>query len=301
MNKSDPRKALGKGLHALLPNRTGASGGPAPAAPVSNEPKDGQVAMIQVGQVRGNPNQPRRDFDPVALAELSASIEQDGIIQPIIVRRAGPNQYEIIAGERRWRAAKAAGLPEIPAIIRSADDNKVLELAIVENVQREDLNPIELAAGFQRMAADLGLSHDEIGDKTGKDRATITNSIRLLQLPEDLQALVVQKKLSAGHARALLKIEEPELQREIAGRAVAEGWTVRQVEEYTRPEPRKKKPEQPTLPPFTDPNTKAAVSEMENALGTRVRLREKGVGGVIEIEYYSTDDLDRLYNHITRT
>lgn len=295
MSKNDPRKALGKGIHSLLPQRPAATVPPAPAAPV-----DGSVTLVPIDKVKPNPNQPRREFDPTAMMELTQSVERDGIIQPIIVRRAGPGEYEIIAGERRWRAAKTAGLTEVPVIPRTADDQKVLELAIVENIQREDLNPIELAEAFHRMGVELGLSHDQIGEKTGKDRATVTNTIRLLQLPEDLQALVAARKLSPGHARALLKLQEPAAQRDMAERSIREGWSVRQIEEYTRPDRAATPPHKKQEEPAVDPNVKAAIGELERRLGTRVRIVEKGKEkGLIEIEYYSQDELDRIYNIIT--
>jgi ParB family chromosome partitioning protein len=296
MSKNDPRKALGKGLHSLLPARAAAASPLAAVAP--SLPVDGNVTLVAIDKVKPNPNQPRREFEPGAMMELTQSIERDGIIQPIIVRRVAGGDYEIIAGERRWRAAKTAGLTQIPVIPRTADDQKVLELAIVENIQREDLNPIELAQAFYRMGAELGLSHDQIGEKTGKDRATITNTIRLLQLPDDLQSLISARKLSPGHARALLKLQEPQAQREMAERAISQGWSVRQIEEYTKPEKPAspaKKPEKPAL----DPNVKAAIGELERRLGTRVRIIEKGKEkGLIEVEYYSQDDLDRIYNLI---
>lgn len=230
MTKNDPRKALGKGLHALLPSRNTAA-----TAPVTEPPVNTQSLPIE--HLTPNPAQPRRDFDPAALQELTHSIERDGIIQPIIVRKTAPNEYQIIAGERRWRAAKAAGLTEVPVIVRTADDQQVLELALVENIQREDLNPIELAIAFHRMAGELGMSHDQIGHKTGKERTTITNSVRLLQLPHDIQSLIAARQLSAGHARALLKFDDVEIQRELAARCVEEGWSVRQIEEFTRSKP----------------------------------------------------------------
>jgi ParB family chromosome partitioning protein len=302
MTKSERRKALGKGLHSLLPNRptVAAKGEPIQVSAIA----EGDVQHLLIDQVTPNPNQPRRDFDAAALLELTQSIERDGIIQPIIVRkavgtgRAGASQeYQIIAGERRWRAAKAAGLTEVPVIVRAANDQQVLELAIVENIQREDLNPIELATAFQRMASELGLSHDQIGQKTGKERTTITNSVRLLQLPVELQAMIAAKQLSSGHARALLKFEDEHTQREIAQRCVAEGWSVRQIEEFTRSKnattkPKSKQPEGPT-----DPNVKFALSELERVLGTKVRIIEsRGGKGRIEIEYYSPDDLSRIYD-----
>jgi ParB family transcriptional regulator, chromosome partitioning protein len=303
MSRNDQRKALGKGLYSLRPSRNAPAPPPAPVpvAPVAGLPRDGDVVWIPIDRVKPNANQPRRDFDPAAMLELTQSIERDGVIQPIIVRHMDGGDYQIIAGERRWRAAKSAGILEIAAIPRTADDHRALELAIIENIQREDLNPIELARGFQRMASELGLSHDQIGEKTGKDRATVTNTIRLLQLPEDLQELIATKKLSPGHARALLKISDPQRQREIAERCVAEGWSVRQIENYTKspesgsaPSPRTK-----SEPPPQDPNVKAAITEMEDKLATRVRIIEKGRDkGLIEIEYYSADDLDRIYNII---
>jgi ParB family chromosome partitioning protein len=258
---------------------------------------EGEVQRLPIEYVTPNPNQPRRDFDAAALLELTQSIERDGIIQPIIVRRTAPREYEIIAGERRWRAAKAARLTHVPVIVRTADDHQVLELAIVENIQREDLNPIELATAFQRMATELGLSHDQIGQKTGKERTTITNSVRLLQLPAGLQAMVASRQLSSGHARALLKFDDEQMQWEVAKRCVAEGWSVRQIEEFTRSKEaaakaKSKKPEGPT-----DPNVKFALSELERILGTKVRIIEsRGGKGRIEIEYYSPDDLSRIYD-----
>jgi ParB family transcriptional regulator, chromosome partitioning protein len=294
MSKNDPRKALGKGLHSLLPARPAAAAAPALALPA-----EGNITLVSIDQVKANPNQPRREFDPAAMMELTQSIERDGIIQPIIVRRVASGDYEIIAGERRWRAARSAGLTQVPVIPRTADDQKVLELAIIENVQREDLNPIELAQAFHRMGEELGLSHDQIGEKTGKDRVTITNTIRLLQLPQDLQELISAKKLTQGHARALLKLQDAQTQREMAKRCISEGWSVRQIEEYSRPAKTAaitaaKREEKPL-----DPNVKAAIGELERRLGSRVRITEKGKDkGQIEIEYYSQEDLDRIYTMI---
>jgi ParB family chromosome partitioning protein len=298
MSKHDPRKALGKGLHSLLPVRNAPAPPPAMPAP---ETAEGNVQLLPIEQVKPNPDQPRRDFDQEALLELAQSIERDGIIQPLLARKTGPQQYQIIAGERRWRAAGIAGLKQVPVILRAADDQQVLELAIIENIQREDLNPIELAMAFQRMASELSLSHEQIGQKTGKQRTTITNAVRLLQLPVDLQQLIATDKLSSGHARALLKFEDEKLQRQIAERCVAEGWSVRQIEQFTKPgtavdgvKPAKKEP-----PPL-DANVKFAIEELERTLGTRVRIVPKGPKkGQIEIEYYSDDDLNRIYETIT--
>ena len=304
MNKIDPRKALGKGLHSLLPPRSTA----APAQPSTPSPaaapepvREAGPARLPIHQVHPNPNQPRREFDPTALGELSSSIARDGVLQPLLVRRTGDNVYQIIAGERRWRAASAAGLSEIPAIVRDDSDEKTLELSIVENIQREDLNPIELAAAFERMADELGLSHEEIGKRTGKDRVTVSNAIRLLQLPAAVQSMVVQSQLSAGHARALLKLNDDKRIAEVAQRSVVEGWSVRQMEKFTSEaaEAAGKPPRAPKETPPLDPNVKAAIVEMEGTLGTRVRLVPgKGRSGHLEIEYYSEEDLERIYELI---
>ncbi len=296
MTKNDPRKALGKGLHALLPARNTAPTAtvPEPAPTVHNA-----VLTVSIQHVAPNPDQPRRDFEPAKLLELTRSIEQDGIIQPIIVRKSGPTDFQIIAGERRWRAAKAAGLTEVPVIVKTADDQQALELALVENIQREDLNPIELATAFYRMASELGMSHDQIGTKTGKERTTITNAVRLLQLPANIQGMVATKQLSAGHARALLRFEDEAAQLDIARRCVAEGWSVRQIEDFTRKPASERKAKTKPIDAPLDPNVKFAVSELERVLGTRVRIVERSGGaGKIEIDYYSADDLSRVYDQI---
>ena len=301
MNRSE-RKALGKGLHALLPTRGTVQPVPSVSTAPAPEPaREGSVLFVPLAQLRANPDQPRREFDEQALLELSQSIQREGIIQPIIVRRTAADDYQIIAGERRWRAANIAGLSEVPVIVRAADDQKVLELAIVENIQREDLNPIELALAFERMAAELSLSHEEIGQKTGKDRVTVTNSIRLLQLPVQVRELVSARKLTPGHARALLKIPTEKAQSDLADRCIREGWSVRQIEEFTKP-PKEATDEivaRKTAQKPVDPNVRSAINELERVLGTRVRIMEKGKGkGVIELEYYSDDDLDRIYSLI---
>jgi ParB family transcriptional regulator, chromosome partitioning protein len=309
MSTTDPRKApdhraLGKGLHALLPAR--GAGQTATATTVTSQDSGSASKFFSapIGQVRPNPNQPRKDFDEQAMLELAQSIELEGIIEPLIVRRTNPTEYQIIAGERRWRAASLAGLTEVPVIVREADDQKVLELAIIENIQREDLNPIELAIAFERMAAELSLSHEEIGQKTGKDRATVTNSIRLLQLPIHVQQLVSSRKLTQGHARALLKLPTAKAQSDLAERCVSEGWSVRQIEEFTKPP---KEAGDEIVAPKTaakpqDPNIRAAIGELERVLGTRVRIMEKSGGrGMIEVEYYSDEDLDRIYSLIVGT
>jgi ParB family chromosome partitioning protein len=282
-----PRRALGKGLTALLPARA--------EVPAATEPTT--PSHIRIDEIDANPVQPRRIFEPDRLQELANSIKALGIIQPIVVRPAG-SRYQLVAGERRWRAAKLAGLETIPAVVKEIEDDRLLEITLVENIQREDLNPIETALAFDRLAHELNLSHEQIGERTGKDRSTITNLLRLLQLPPDLQALVANRRLSQGHARCLLGIPA-ELQREVAEKVVAQGLSVRQVESLTQrmTETRKaKSPKEVSL----DPNVKAAIETLERVLSTKVRIVEKSNNsGKIEIEYYSAEDLDRIYSAIT--
>jgi ParB family chromosome partitioning protein len=293
MTRSDSRKALGKGLHSLLPSRPAQAAARPPETPAPAEPAGERILQVPLGEIHPNSKQPRAEFGEAALLELTASVSRDGILQPIVARRAGAG-FEIIAGERRWRAAKAAGLTEVPVILRDADDNRALELALIENIQREDLNPIELAKAFERMVQ-LGLRHDEIGEKTGKDRTTVTNALRLLQLPEFLQGLVAFRKLSPGHARALLKLDDAD-RFGVAERCMREGWSVRQIEEFTKKPARPEAPAAPQEPPATDPNVRAVEAELQELYGTKVRIVAKARGkGQIEIEYYSDEDLQRIY------
>jgi ParB family transcriptional regulator, chromosome partitioning protein len=290
MNKPEnPRRALGKGLGALLPTKP-----PAQTVEVSAE-HTGRTVPIDL--IDPNPLQPRRVFHGERLAELAQSIRTNGIIQPLVVRSSG-ERYQLIAGERRWRAAKLASVDRVPVVVREIPDERLLEITLIENIQREDLNPIETAVAFDRLGHDLGLSPEQIGERTGKDRTTITNLLRLLQLPQDLQQLVAERRLSAGHARCLLSLPDPEIQREVAEKAVAQGWSVRQMERTTQRMMEGRKPKH-VDEISTDPNVKAAIQEMERVLGTKVRIVEKArQKGKIEIEYYSPDDLDRIYTAI---
>jgi ParB family chromosome partitioning protein len=285
----NPRKALGRGLGALLPTRPLAAAVPTPALEQSGSDR------IAIDSIDANPVQPRRVFQQDALNQLADSIRQHGIIQPLVVRRNG-GRYQLVAGERRWRAAKIAGLSEVPAVVQEISDDRLLEITLIENIQREDLNPMELALALERMARELNINQEEIGRRTGKDRSTISNSIRLLQLPPDLQQLVAERRLSAGHARSLLALTDEEMQRTLAEKIVAQGLSVRQVERLTKrmTEPRDQAPEE-----ALDPNVKAAIVELERVLGTKVRIVEKSDHrGRIEIEYYSPEDLDRIYGVI---
>ncbi|HEY7388441.1 MAG TPA: ParB/RepB/Spo0J family partition protein [Bryobacteraceae bacterium] len=284
----NPRKALGRGLGALLPTK--------PLSPPLNGQAE-EPQTVPVDSIDPNPLQPRRLFHSERLEELAQSIRTNGIIQPLVVRKAG-TRYQLVAGERRWRASKLAGVAHVPVVVRQIPDERLLEITLVENIQREDLNAIETAIAFDRMMKELSLDAEEIGQRTGKDRTTIVNSVRLLQLPPDIQQLVAERRLSAGHARCLLSLPSADLQREVAERSVAQGWSVRQIERTTQRMLEGRKPKH-VDEVDTDPNVKAAIQELERVLGTRVRIVEKArEKGRIEIEYYSGEDLDRIYNTI---
>jgi ParB family chromosome partitioning protein len=289
------RKVLGKGLSALLPQRprdvepSSAAGAALALAP--------PPATLPLDQIHPNPLQPRVVFQADRLEELAASIRANGIIQPLIVR-SHQGQFQLVAGERRWRAARLAGLTEVPVVVQEIAEPRMLEVALIENIQREDLNPIETAQAFERLRKELGLSQEEIGQRTGKDRSSIANAIRLLNLPPEVQVLLAEHRLSMGHARAILGLHTPEEQIEIAEKTAAQGLSVRQVETLVqeRTSERKTKSKREAV---VDPNVKAAIEQLERVLGTRVRivaLSEQR--GRIEIEYYSQAELDRLFEHI---
>ncbi len=294
MNKPQdhPRKALGKGLSALL--------GPKPH-PESLQPPaesvDAEVLRVPVDLIDPNPLQSRTVFQAERLQELAQSIAANGIIQPLVVRKRGA-RYQLVAGERRWRASKLAGLTEVPVVIQERTDEQLLELTLIENIQREDLTPLEVAHSFERLVKELHLSHEEIARRTGKDRTTITNTLRLLRLPTDVQQLVAEHRLSMGHARAILGLPTPELQRQVAEKAASQGLSVRQVERLIQKMTASREPAAPDELP-EDPNIKAAVAELERIHGTRVRIVPKSEQrGRIEIEFYSQEDLARIYDVI---
>jgi ParB family transcriptional regulator, chromosome partitioning protein len=289
MNKTDnSRRVLGRGLGALLPTRP-------PAQPSGVEVTD----SVSIDLIDPNPLQPRRIFQSERLSELAQSIRANGIIQPLVARRVA-DRYQLVAGERRWRAARLAGIDRVPVVVQEIPDERLLEITLIENIQREDLNPIETAVAFERLGRESKLSPDEVGQRTGKDRTTIVNLLRLLQLPADLQQLVAERRLSAGHARCLLSLPSVDLQREVAEKAVAQGWSVRQMERTTQKMMEGRKPKH-VDEIDNDPNVKAAIQEMERVLGTKVRIIEKAKQkGRIEIDYYSPDDLDRIYNAIVK-
>ncbi len=294
MNKPSEhqRKALGRGLNALISTRTTPKAEPAPAPPAAKD----TPARLPVDAIDPNPIQPRTVFNSERLSELADSIKSNGVIQPLLVRRHG-TRFQLVAGERRWRAAKLAGLETVPVVVQDISDDHLLEITLVENIQREDLNPIEVAQAFERMIRELNLSHDEVAMRTGKDRTTVTNTLRLLRLPASVKQLLAEHRLSMGHARAILGLPTEDFQRQVAEKATAQGLSVRQVERLVQrmTSPREAKPPEQV----EDPNVKAAVQELERVLGTRVRIAPKDdQRGRIEIEYYTSEDLHRVYSII---
>jgi ParB family chromosome partitioning protein len=273
------RKALGRGLGALLS--------------VDSEPP-GDPNLIQLELINPNPMQPRTHFDEVKLAELAESISANGLVQPLVVRRRG-SQYELIAGERRWRAAKLAELTHVPAIVREVPDEKLLELALIENIQREDLNPIEEAKAYLKLIETVGLTQEVLAKRVGRDRSYVTNYLRLLRLPEDLQELVQKGQLSTGHARTLLALSDQSLQRRLAQRIIDEQLSVREVERLVKQRPTAREPKQAET---ADPNIRAAETKLRRVLGTKVRIvqHQGSRSGRIELEFFNDQDLNRLYD-----
>lgn len=289
--KSNKRNALGRGLSALLSDTDQPVAGD--LNPVEVSKALGSVAEIPIAAIETNPFQPRVSFDLVALEELAESIRAQGIIQPITVRKMG-EAYQLISGERRFRASKMAGLENIPAYIRTADDEQMLEMALIENIQRHDLNPIEIALGYQRLIEELGLKQEELGDKVGKKRATITNYLRLLKLPPEIQIGLRDQKISMGHAKALISVEDRENQLSIYRTAIEEGLSVRKIEELVRQlsEPKEKK-----SPKKEEKNIHLTRLErnLEEKLGSRVVIKQANTGkGEMRLHFDSTEDLNRI-------
>ena len=280
MAKKKAELGLGRGLNALLGD------------PVLQNQGEGSVSL-PISQVEPGLNQPRKRFDPDSLSELADSIRIHGVIQPLTVRRLSSGYYQIIAGERRWRAAKQAGLDEIPAVIIEADDRKVMELGLIENLQREGLNPAEEARGYQTLMAEYGLTQEQVAQRMGKSRPAVTNALRLLNLPEDLMALVEDGSLSAGHARALLGAPNQTLQRQAAKAVLEKDLSVRQTEALVKALQKEKKEK-----PQEDNVLAIYLADIEKNLGSqlgrKVHIQHKGKKGKVELEYYSEDDLDAL-------
>jgi ParB family chromosome partitioning protein len=260
----------------------------------NEEVLDVQIDLIQPGQ-----QQPRTTFDQAKLDELAQSIRASGIIQPLLLRRRG-GMFELVAGERRWRAAQIAGLRNVPAIVRDIPDEKLLELALIENIQRADLNPVEEANAYKKLIESLGLTQEEVAQRVGRDRSFVTNYLRILKLPSEIRLLLEREKLSFGHARALLTIDNALLQRRLAQKIVKNNWSVREVERRVRNLTAPKQPHALKKSFHEDPNLRAAEVRLRRHLGTQVRIipSEPGKSGKIEIEYYNLPDLDRIYNAI---
>ncbi len=296
------KKALGRGLSALLSDHTPEDkldvDIQSPAVPSKPAATSG-IAEIPINEIEVNPFQPRTHFDQAALQELSESIKIHGIIQPITVRRLTANQYQLISGERRFQASKLAGLKAIPAYIRSANDQQMLEMALIENIQRENLNAIEIALSYQRLISECSLKQDELGERVGKNRATITNYLRLLRLPPDIQIAVRDNKLSMGHARAIINVENPEQQLYIFKKTLTEDLSVRKVEELVR-EVSGKKAENESADSSGAPTGTVSreISQLQSRLSshfsTRVIVKSDGMKGEIKIPFLSVEDLNRL-------
>jgi ParB family chromosome partitioning protein len=287
------RSGLGRGLTSLIPAEASGSGA---------------LREVPVSEIHPNPHQPRKHFDEESLASLAASVRELGVLQPVLVREADGG-YELIAGERRWRAAKRAGLPTIPVVVKEVDDLASLEQAVVENLHRQDLNPLEEAAAYQQLLEDFGMTHEQLAERVGKSRVTITNTLRLFQLPPTIQKMVSEAAVTAGHARALLGTPDRAFQEALARRIVAEGLSVRTVEEIVR-----ERAEMEATAPSATPGTarpgrspklrQAGMQELEDLLGehlaTKVSVQEgRGGGGKVVITFADLDDLERLYRRMT--
>jgi ParB family transcriptional regulator, chromosome partitioning protein len=264
----------------------------------------GALVELAVNVVRPNPRQPRGHFDEDALAALTASVREIGILQPILVRRTGEEEYELIAGERRWRAARRAGLNTIPAIIRNASEGESLQQALIENLNREELNPLEEAAGYQQLIEDFGLTHDQLSTRVGKSRVAITNALRLFQLPPSVQRLVAEGRLSAGHARALLGTPDRAFQEAFARRAANEQLSVRAVEDAVRQHNQLSEPEEISRPRPTPSGLRPpGILELEELLAdhlsTKVRVDMGANRGKVVIEFATLEDLERIYRAMT--
>jgi ParB family chromosome partitioning protein len=294
------RPALGRGLSALIRDT-------APPTPREQPAADrGRPTELDIDLLSPNPRQPRVHLDDARLDELAQSIRANGVIQPIVVRRVQEvsdgvpgSRYEIVAGERRWRASQRAGLLKVPVSVREVPDDKLLEVALIENIQREDLNPIEEAQAYRKLTDELQLSQESIAAQVGKDRATIANYMRLLRLPAEVRTALSEGELTMGHAKALLSLTDEAAQRRVGRDVIARGLSVRETEALVRSEttPKAEKPPAPRV----DANTRAAEEKLKLALGTRVRIIRKGRAGRIEVDFTSEQELQRLYEKLTES
>ncbi len=305
------KRGLGRGLDALIPKSAAPEKNDAKAAPASQQtPKgeipstEGTVVKVKITKVEPNRDQPRKNFDEDALQELADSIKQYGIFQPILVQDR-KDHYEIIAGERRWRAAKLAGLKEVPVIIKQYTEQEIVEISLIENIQRENLNPIEEAQAYKRLLTEFNLKQDEVAERVSKSRTAVTNSMRLLKLCDEVQRMIIEEMITTGHARALITVENPSDQYELAQKIFDEKLSVRETEKLVRDLGKEKKTKAAT-PKQEDATLKLIYQDIENrmksSLGTKVSIDGKGDGtGKIEIEFYSNDELDRLTELLTHT
>ena len=302
------RKALGRGLAALIPGTaplaTVAAGPNPPSVSAATGAGNDGLQVVAIEDVHPSREQPRKMFDDARIDELAASIRAQGVIQPLVVRKRDSGGFELIAGERRWRAAQRAGLHEVPAVIRDVAPTRAFEMAMVENLQREDLNPIEEAAGYQRLISDLGYTQESLATRVGKDRTTITNSLRLLRLPEEVRDLVVTGRVSMGHARALLGLESTDAMVRLARRVAAREMSVRQVEGLVRRERDSNgnghgNGAGNAPPPRPSPSARDLAERLARGIGARVKVVESGPGrGHLELHYHSLDELDALIGRL---
>jgi len=286
----EKRPALGRGLSALIPDT------PAAAAPAGDRSLD-----VDIDLLRPNKFQPRTHMDDDRIEELARSIRGNGIIQPIVVRRVDDGardggSFEIVAGERRWRAAQRAGLLKVPVVVRQIPEDRLLAVALIENIQRENLNPIEEAVAYRRLSDEFHLTQEQIADAVGKDRSSIANYVRLLRLPQEVRASVSSNALSMGHARALLALTDEAAQLRVARDVLNRSLSVRETEALVK---KAAAPHAPRTEPPPDVHTRAAEDKLKLAIGTRVRINRKGKGGRIEIEFGSEDELQRIYELLT--
>lgn len=281
------KKGLGRGLGALIPS-----------SPENNLQQE--VRELDIEQIHPNPNQPRQFFDEDKLQELALSIQEHGVVQPIIVRLDAKGNYEIVAGERRWRACQKLGMKKVPALVREISDLEISEIALIENIQREDLNPVEEAQAYKRLMEDFGLTQEQLSLKVGKSRSFIANIVRLLNLHPRIQALLAQGSLSAGHARPLLALPEQEKQMVVAEKVIHANLSVRQTEELVKSLTSREVNTPPAPKEHRNPLHLQIEEKIRSLLGTKVKIKDSGQGGRIEIEYYGPDDLQRIIDVVLK-
>ncbi|MBO0857509.1 MAG: ParB/RepB/Spo0J family partition protein [Chloracidobacterium sp.] len=281
------RRALGRGLSALLSD-------------LEPAPQGEDLHEVDIDLIDPNPDQPRSRFNEEKLEELAQSIRVNGLVQPLLLRRAANGRYQIVAGERRWRAAQRAGLRKVHSVVRNIPDSKLLELALIENIQREELNPIEEAAAYQRLINNLGLTQDEVAQQVGKDRSSIANYLRLLKLPEEVQKMLEDDLITMGHARALLGLDTKDQIRSLAAEVAEKKLSVRQTEQAVKRLTSPQSSSERSTASSNDANIRAAELKMKRFLGSQVRIHLSSNGGRIEIDFGSANELDRIYSIIMR-